>query len=508
MPASPLILRSQPGVRRDGTRFDADYYNDVLWCRFQRGLPRKMRGFRSMSSSILGIPRGMWLNSRGATNYLHIGCNNYLQQVPFDADGNASPPFDRTPAGFATSNDNLWTFDLLFDPITGLYPTILAHGAPNLSSMASTTNVPLYYGNLTANTALTATSAPQTSGGVLVVHPYVFVYGNDGYVAWSAENNPNDWVGAGSGDAYITDQKIVKGMLARGGNGPMAGLFWSINALVRASYVGGTAIFQFDTITDSTSILSSQSVVEYDGIYYWIGTDRFLSYNGVVREVPNDFNFNWFFDNLNYAQRQKVFGFKNTRWGEIWWCFPYGDATECTHAIVLNLREGGIWYDTELPAPRSSAACAAEFRYPIMGGTTPNDSVLYKLWQHEIGTDWVDGSDTYPIRSYFETADFSFVGQPQGAQNKTVRVSLIEPDFIQTGDLTVTVTGNANARATIVEGSESVIPESPATPQETVNYFKEQRRLMRFRFESNVLGGDYEMGKIIAHIEPSDGTYL
>ena len=168
MPASPLILRSQPGVRRDGTRFDADYYNDVLWCRFQRGLPRKMRGFRSMSSSILGIPRGMWLNSRGATNYLHIGCNNYLQQVPFDADGNASPPFDRTPAGFATSNDNLWTFDLLFDPITGLYPTILAHGAPNLSSMASTTNAPLYYGNLTANTALTATTAPQTSGGVLV----------------------------------------------------------------------------------------------------------------------------------------------------------------------------------------------------------------------------------------------------------------------------------------------------------------------------------------------------
>ena len=119
MLASPIILRSQPGVRRDGTRFDADYYNDVLWCRFQRGLPRKMRGFRSMTSSMLGIPRGMWLTARGGSNYLHVGCNNYLQQVPFDNDGNASPPFDRTPAGFAASDSNLWTFDTLYDPVAG-----------------------------------------------------------------------------------------------------------------------------------------------------------------------------------------------------------------------------------------------------------------------------------------------------------------------------------------------------------------------------------------------------
>ena len=80
---------------------------------------------------------------------------------------------------------------------------------------------------------------------------------------------------------------------------------------------------------------SSSCVIEYDGIYYWAGTDRFLMYNGVVAEVPNTQNFNYFFDNLNYVQRQKVWVSKVPRWGEIWWFFPSGDSTECNDAAYL-----------------------------------------------------------------------------------------------------------------------------------------------------------------------------
>jgi hypothetical protein len=39
-------------------------------------------------------------------------------------------------------------------------------------------------------------------------------------------------------------------------------------------------------------------------------------------------------------------------------------------------------------------------------------------------------------------------------------------------------------------------------------FLKTQRRQMRFRFESNTLGGDYQMGLILAHIQPGDGTTL
>jgi hypothetical protein len=41
-----------------------------------------------------------------------------------------------------------------------------------------------------------------------------------------------------------------------------------------------------------------------------------------------------------------------------------------------------------------------------------------------------------------------------------------------------------------------------------VVFFKETRREMRFIFKSNEVGGNYQMGQCIAHIEVSDGTVL
>ena len=34
-------LGVQPGIKRDGTPFEAREYSDGVWCRFQRGTPKK-----------------------------------------------------------------------------------------------------------------------------------------------------------------------------------------------------------------------------------------------------------------------------------------------------------------------------------------------------------------------------------------------------------------------------------------------------------------------------------
>ena len=85
---------------------------------------------------------------------------------------------------------------------------------------------------------------------------------------------------------------------------------------------------------------------------------------------------------------------------------------------------------------------------------------------------------------------------------------MIEPDFIQSGDMVVTVTGRANARAPEVYGAPVTFADEPTTPYGQVVVLREQRRELRARFESNVVGGDYQMGQIIAHIETGDGTVL
>jgi hypothetical protein len=89
-------------------------------------------------------------------------------------------------------------------------------------------------------------------------------------------------------------------------------------------------------------------------------------YNGVVQEIQNNTNQNFFFDNVNYAQRQKVWCTKVPRFGEIWWFYPSGSATECNNAVIYNIREK-TWYDAgfAIGANRSAGYFSEVFRFPI-----------------------------------------------------------------------------------------------------------------------------------------------
>jgi hypothetical protein len=479
--------------------------------RFQRGLPRKMWGYRRISDTMPEICRGLSGYNQDGILYLMTGSQSFLTQFQINPNGLVTSQYDRTPAAFVANDKHLWTFDVTYDSV-GVTPGsyIFAHPGHNLGQIDSTETADLYWGLVNNSTDLVLNSAPAVSGGVVSLYPYVFVYGSDGFVAWNVANSPDDWVGAGSGSAYVTSQKIVAALPLRAGPGNApAGLFWSLDSLIRATFTGGDTVFQFDTLTSQSSILSSQSPIEYDGIFYWVGVDRFLMFNGVVREIPNQLNQNWFFDNLNYAQRQKVFSYKVPRFGEIWWCYPRGNATECTHAVIYNVREN-TWYDTELPnGGRSAGKFVTVYQYPITTGIVEQDST-YKLWQMEYGVDEVDGNVINSIPSYFQTADIAAVADQQQPKNRSLRVTYIEPDFVQSGDMTAQVTGRANARSPEVTTDEHSFPdvEHIFTPEQQILFFKETRREMRFIFKSNAVGGDYQMGQCIAHIETSDGTIL
>jgi len=585
-------IASQPGIKRDGTKFEGDNYVDGRWVRFQRGLPRKIGGYRAINKYLQGLVRSLDVYTKNQLTYVHAGSASLVERFYIDSSNNTSVITDRTPSTLVLDDRNLWQFDTDHDGNGDLQ--LIAQVAPNLNCICNNEGGQLFYGDLFGTGALTELTVGggelptgvSLTGGVVALHPYTFVFGDQGYVAWSVPGDPTDFTGAGSGAANITSQKLVRGIPLRGGPGNApSGLFWSADSLLRASFVGGDAVFQFDTISTQSSILSAQSVIEYDGIFYWIGTDRFLMFNGVVREVENNLNINFFFDNLNYQYRQKVFATKVPRFGEIWFCFPFGTSTEPNWAVIYNVREN-TWYDTPLPeGGRGAGAFATVFRKPLMSGVqpqnynaqsveiddpgtgytagdvltlsggqyaipveltvtgetggvidtvsitnagnytvTPADPVAatggtgvdaafnvtfnqpYNFWIHEVGTDAINGQSQQPILSYFETGDISMPVQQQ--INKALQVLILEPDFVQSGPLTVQVRGRANARAPEVNGESKTIVETPQTPQEQIIYFKEQRRELRFYFESNALGGDYQMGLVLAHLQPGDGTVI
>jgi hypothetical protein len=560
-----FALDTKPGIQRDGTLFDKEFYVDGRWVRFQRARPRKMGGYRQITDALAGPSRGIFVVPRNTFNNVYSGYSDGLQVIPVDNNGTGSGITDLTFGGsvltvntlvggtsytngtytgvplsyvtsgtgsgasativvsgnsvnsvtitgggfgyllydkltaaassiggtgsgfsiqvatlnesFTPSKNNVWQFDTFTDSSGSGQNLLLAHASQDLAQIDDETNTPVFAGSFTGTnmnpigvftqTAATVTSGSavitlsalntnigvgqlvtgpgiaadsrvlsvvtttltidknatangtnvtltfdnevDVSGGVVSLHPYVFVYGNNGLIRNCAAGNIEDWVSADANEVNVATGKIVQGLPVRGGSNSPSGLFWSLDSLVRVSYapqslgIAGTGNFaaptfwRYDIISSQSSMLSSQSIIEYDGIFYWCGVDRFLLYNGVVKEIPNPMNQNWFFDNLNYVQRQKVYATKVPRFGEIWWFYPRGNSEECNDCIIYNIREN-TWYDAgqALGARRSAGYFSQVFRFPVNSGWEPNYTGAVNLISiSNPGTGYTDGTYSY-----------------------------------------------------------------------------------------------------------------
>jgi hypothetical protein len=689
-------LAIPPGIKRDGTVFQADQYTDGVWCRFQRGDPKKMGGFATLFTSFNGIYRGMVNIPYNGVNYVFAGTANNLDafttgttygsgsgpyianmlpgvvqatvtantttQVTISGDGtttfapgsqiiltnsNAVGTVTYTvststytggstnhtvivftpaaPAGtisniwlkgtsFTADTRNDWQFDAQFSPSGGTL-NLLAHPGLNLQNIDSGVVTQVLVGNVVPDandqyyfTGLSDSAGQNPTyktisvdGGVCVLYPFIFVYGSHGYIANNnvssiyAQQSLYDWNGPLANQVNVSSSKIVKGMPMRGGTNAPSGLFWSTDSLIRVSFNSqATSIYwSYDIVSSQISIMSSNAVVEMDGIFFWMGVDRFYQYNGTVAVLPNDKNVNWLFNNLNYTQRQKVWATKVPRYNEIWFFYPRGTATECTDAIIYNVKDK-LWYDagsaigarrscgytTELfptpiwagweydttlsnpvtiiatpsgaPAPTSNqfyvasnvsavlppgnslvfstditdpkkvyrvtsavfnstynatlitvlsiitvASPAGTLVFPISGG--------YTIWQHEHGLNQVTPQNELAVYSSITTSDISWLtGNPSEDSrlgiNRRMHLRRVEPNFLQSGVMSLTILGRKFA------GGQNEESDGPFYfTQDTGKIdLRVEHRLIRLKFESNDIDGNFEMGRNLITAEYGD----
>lgn len=691
-----------PGIKRDGTRFESQEFTDGVWCRFQRGRPKKMGGYRTLFNSYNDVPRGMIISPQNGVNYIFTGTshgidaytsgttlglgsgpyagqiyNGYSELTPIS---NTTTTFtltgdfeDAFPAGtkvafnsqstnllttytvssavfssgpgttvvtfspavpalfviskvyfadyqFAYNPDYLWQFDIQYSPAGGRL-NLLAHPGLNLSNIDNGKETQVLIGSLTPDVNDVwsfyglSDSAGQNptykpiavDGGVCVLYPFIFVYGSNGFIAnnhvdstdYNAQS-PFDWNGATANQVNMSASKIVKGMPTRGGTNSPSGLFWATDSLIRVSFTGQASLYwRYDIVSSQISIMSSASVVEMDGNFYWMGVDRFYVYNGQVQVLANDKNVNWLFNNINYSQRQKVWATKVPRYNEIWFFYPRGTATECTDAIIYNVKDK-IWYDagqavgaqrscgwtTEIfptpiwadwnfkaqfsspltviatpvgqPGPTSfqfyvagdvsqilspgdyfsttndqtnpnfyafrvaSSVYTYDNTSPTLGYTlvTSTEQIIpavntgssifyitggYPLWQHEFGLNEVSTFAESAIYSSFTTADISWIGGTPAADsttsvNRRMHFRRVEPDFVQSGLMNMNIIGRKFASSPTIETSGPF----PFTPDTGKIDLRVEHRLVNLKFESNTVGGNYEMGRIMITSEFGD----
>jgi len=500
MSYTPTRLPALPGIRRDGTVLDGQQYSDGEWVRFQRGRPKKMGGYRTILSSFTGPIRGTHVYSKQMLNIIHSFSSSKIEAVLVDGNGLGAAIYDRTPVGFVPQTDYIWQEDTFFNQAGSNVTVLLAHPGRNLSSIDNNIATPVYYGDV--STAAPLTSIGQSvDGGVVSLQPYLVLYGSNGLVMNSNLNSVTDFTNGDANTANVCSSKIVKGLPTRGAGQSPSALLWSLEDVIRMSFIGPPNIFRFDNLSSQSSILSSSSVIEYDGLFFWIGVDRFLMFNGAIREVPNQMNTNWFFDHLNFDNRQKVWALKVPRYGEIWWFYPRDGATECTHAVIYNVREN-IWYDAE--SPRSSGYFSQVFRFPIMSDSRAESSGSYSIWQHEFGVDQIKGDVQIAIPSSFTTNDMGLptggaAGEAATGADRWTRVDRIEPDFVQQGPMTVSVLTKEYANS----------PEVVAATKEFTSDTEKvdlrcQGRHFKLKFENNSQGGNYECGSVLIDLTVGD----
>lgn len=264
---------------------------------------------------------------------------------------------------------------------------------------------------------------PRTTNQVLIsdVSRFVITMGSNSYnpndantifdpllVRWSDQEDPFTWIPDITNQAG--EQRLTNGsyiMQARRNRQEI--LIWTDAALYSMQYLGPPYVWGFQLMMDNISIMSPNSAIVVNNVAYWMGTDKFYSYSGVVATLPCAVR-QYIYNDLNFAQRFQIVCGTNEGYNEIWWY--YVSNTEVALAaeesrdpkpdryVIYNHLER-IWYYGNLSrtfwldSPLQDAPMAAL-------GNTYSGTLLF----HETGVDDGSTASTQPFTAYIQSSDF------------------------------------------------------------------------------------------------------
>jgi len=284
------------------------------------------------------------------------------------------------------------------------------------------------------NAQIVGGNGPLVNSGVFVAMPerQVVAYGSSFtlspdplLVRWCDISDFTSWNATPTNQAgsyrIPTGSKIVAGI-----QGPQQGLLWTDLDLWAMQYVGAPLVYGFNKIGSNCGAVSRHCVGQLNGGIYWMSQKQFFMSTGSGPQAIPCPIFDVIFQNINTAYFYKVCCGVNSQFNEITWYYPSASSTEndsyVKYNTVLQQWDFGslgrtAWIDQSVLGP------------PIGSGS---DNYLY---QHEIGNDAANGTQTTAMLSSFTTGYF----QLNEADN-LVFVDQIWPDM-KWG----TYSGNQNA---------------------------------------------------------------
>jgi len=324
-------------------------------------------------------------------------------------------------------------------------------------------------------------------------------------IRWSAQDDPYNWTPDPTNQAGFIrishGSKIVATVQTR-----QEVLILTDSAAYSLQYLGPPYVWVPQLLGDNISIMSPNAAIIASGIVYWMGVDKFYSYDGRVQTLNCDLR-RYVFGDLNQEQSLQVFCGTNEGFNEVWWFYCSANSTAIDKYVIYNYLEK-IWYYGTME--RTAWLDSGLQSYPIAAKYT-SATTSGNLLNHETGlNDDTTGTpaaiDAYISSSEFDIGDghnFGFVWRV--LPDLTFENAEAAPN----GDpatVTMTLYGLANSGSGVTSPAAQPVAKSSTyviTEQFTGMIFTRMRgRQMIFKIGSNQLNTAWQLGAPRIDIRP------
>ena len=406
------------------------------------------------TGELTGVTRGV----AGTTAAAHSGGATITSSTNFVAWGEAA-------SGDLVLEPGMWSLDNFGDKAI-----CLIHDSAVFEWNSAATDA-------TSNRATIISGAPTASRHMLVSTPdrHLVFFGtettigdtstqDDMFVRFSDQEDINTYTPTATNTAGT--QRLADGSQIRGAiRGRDASYVWTDTALFTQRFVGQPFTFAFSQVGTNCGLVGQNACVEVDGSAYWMSENGFFRYAGKLESLPclvedhvyNDINLE--------SGNQMVSAGLNNLFGEVMWFYPTASSSVVNRMVAYNYFDSSpqrpvwtngtlartMWQDSAVfGSPHATSyESGTDTSFDVVGNT--DGRTIY--YQHETGTDQVQGGTTTAITANISSGDFditqaraSATGQATGVATFRgdgefiMKIRRFIPDFIsQTGNTRVTL---------------------------------------------------------------------
>ena len=378
--------------------------------------------------------------------------------------------------------------------------------------LAIRNNDKLYRWDLSAGTGTRAAAipgAPERSRLTLVSSPdrHIFLFGtevtignattqDDLFLRFSSQEDFNTWAPASTNTAgtfRIQDgSKIMSAVRSRGSI-----LVWTDTALHSLNNIGPPFIFGLSQIGANCGAVSPNSVVDVNGVTFWMSQTAFYMFDGAIKKLPCTVQ-DFVFDDIDGTAQGQVAAAVNTDFNEVTWFYPTNNSNFLNKSVTYNYLEN-VWYTNEGFARTGwidRGVYGAPYAPKYNPTTLPNNEVIMGvtagssvLYAHEAGFN----DDGAAMECEITSGDFDI---QEG--DEVFLCSRVLPDF-------KTLTGNADVRVRFANYPASTnTRDFTSTVTGTTKFFsvRGRGRQANLKISADAVNDNWRFGTIRMDIKP------